>query len=389
MSYPQIPTDFGFTEEHDLLRQSARRFLDERCTIQEVRRFSESAIGHDPQLWKEVAALGWLGLVLPEASGGAGLGHLHLALLLEETGRRLLPAPLLASALAGFALEAAGSEAQRARFEPAVASGETLATFALCEEGGGWQAGEIRATAEPASGGFVLRGVKPFVMAGAHAGLVIAPFRLQSGELALFAVELPTERVRVESETGIDPTRRTARIVFDGARVAASARLDGAERTAAAALHRVHVRGFAALAAEMVGGAESVLSMTREYAIARKQFGKQIGAFQAVKHPIVDVMIGVELARTHAQAAAAALDHGPDTAEIPARMAKALASEVYAVAVRKGVQLHGGFGFTIDCDVHHYFKRALWSRAMLGDGAHHRRHLARHLLGPLSEAASE
>jgi alkylation response protein AidB-like acyl-CoA dehydrogenase len=389
VSYPQLPTDFGFTEEHDLLRQSARRFLDERCTIQDIRRFSESAVGHDPQLWKEIAALGWLGLVLPEAHGGAGLGHLHLALLLHETGRSLLPVPLLASALAGFALEAAASDAQRARFEPAIASGETLATFALCDEGGGWQADEIRATAEPGDRGFVLRGVKPFVMAGAHAGLVIAPFRLPGGELAHFAVELPTERVRVESETGIDPTRRTARIVFDGARVPATARLEGGARDATAALQRVHVRGFAALAAEMVGGAESVLLMTRDYAIARKQFGKQIGAFQAVKHPIVDVMIGVELARTHALAAAAAIDHGPDTAEVPARMAKALASEVYPVAVRRGVQLHGGFGFTIDCDVHHYFKRALWSRAMLGDGTHHRRQLARHLLGPLSGTAPE
>lgn len=378
MSYPQIPADFGFTEEHEVLRQSARRFLEERCPIAEVRRLAESPLGHDPALWKEIARLGWLGLVLPEAHGGAGLGHLHLALLLEETGRRLLPAPVFAATLAGFALEAAGSAAQRARLEPALASGDLVATFALCDTGGGWEAGEIEATANARDGGFVLRGVKPFVIAGAEAGLVIAPFRERSGELALFAVDLPARGVSVETEIGVDPTRRSARLVFEDVLVSASTRL---ETAGAATLHRVHMRGFAALAAEMVGGAESTLLMTRDYAIARKQFDRPIGAFQAVKHPIVDVMIGVELARTHALAAAAALDHEPGSAEIPARMAKAIASEVYPVAVRRAVQLHGGYGFTWDCDAHFYFKRALWSRAMLGDGAHHRRHLAAELLG--------
>ena len=379
MPYPQIPADFGFTDEHEILRQSARRFLEERCPIAEVRRLAESPLGHEPALWKEIAQLGWLGLVLPEAHGGAGLDHLHLALLLEETGRRLLPAPVFAAVLAGFALEAAGSAAQRATLEPALASGDLIATFALCDGDGGFEAAEIEATAEARDGGFVLRGVKPFVIAGAEAGLVIAPFRERSGELALFAVELPSRGVRVESEIGVDPTRRSARLVFEDAAVSTSARLD---TTGAGTLHCVHVRGYAALAAEMVGGAESTLLMTRDYAIARKQFDRQIGAFQAVKHPIVDVMIGVELARTHMLAAAAALDHEPDAAEIPARMAKAIASEVYPVAVRKAVQFHGGYGFTWDCDAHFYFKRALWSRAMLGDGAHHRRYLAGKLLGP-------
>jgi alkylation response protein AidB-like acyl-CoA dehydrogenase len=379
MPYPQIPVDFGFTEEHEVLRQAARRFLEERCPMAEVRRLAESPLGHDPALWKEIAHLGWLGLVLPEAHGGAGLGHLHLALLLEETGRRLLPAPVYAALLVGFALEAGGGAAQRARLEPALASGDLVATFALCDSEGGWEASEIEASAEPSQGGFVLRGVKPFVIAGGEARLVIAPFREPSGELGLFAVDLPTRGVRVESEIGVDPTRRSARLVFENVFVPGAARLEG---PGDAALHRVHVRGFAALAAEMVGGAESTLLMTRDYAIARKQFDRQIGAFQAVKHPIVDVMIGVELARTHALAAAAALDHEPESAEIPTRMAKAIASEVYPTAVRKAVQLHGGFGFTWDCDAHFYFKRALWSRAMLGDGAHHRRHLAAQLLGP-------
>jgi alkylation response protein AidB-like acyl-CoA dehydrogenase len=377
-TYPQIPTDFGFTEEHELLRQEARRFLAERCPFSEVRRLAESPDGFDPGVWKELGELGWVGLVIPEQHGGAGLGSLHLALLLEEMGRSLLPSPFLASLFAGFALEAAGSAAQIARLAPAIAAGQTIATLALHEAGGAWRPEDVTASAEPSAGGYVLRGTKTLVLAGAHAGLVVAPFREPSGELALFAVELPTAGVSATAETGIDPTRRTARITFDGARVARDARLEG---DGAAALRRAHVRGFAALAAEMVGGAEATLALTRDYAIARKQFGKQIGAFQGVKYPIVDVMIGVEMARTHAIAAAAALDHEADRAELAARMAKAVASEVFPNAVRKGVQLHGGFGFTWDCDVHFYFKRALWSRATLGDGAHHRRHLGEAILG--------
>src|SRR5271167_1611388 len=154
MLYPEIPADFGFTDEHEILRQSARRFLEERCPMAEVRRLAESPHGHSPALWKEIAQLGWLGLVLPEAHGGAGLGHLHLALLLEETGRRLLPAPVFACMLAGFGLEAAGSAAQRARLEPALASGDLVATFAMSDTSGGWEAGEIEASATARDGGF-------------------------------------------------------------------------------------------------------------------------------------------------------------------------------------------------------------------------------------------
>jgi len=372
-SYPQIPIDFGFTDEHDLLRQSARRLLQERCTLQDVRRVAESESGLDESLWKEIVGLGWTGLVVPEAHGGAGLDHLSLALLLEETGRALLPSPLLGTIFAGFALEAGGDEKQQARFLPAIASGDVIATLALCETEGAWLPADLRATAEPAEDGYVLRGVKPLVLSGHRAGLVVAPFREPGGRLALFAVETPTAGLSIEAESGIDPTRRTARLRFDGVRVGRDARLVG---DGTSALARAYLRATAALSAEMVGGTETVLGLVREYAIARKQFDRQIGSFQGVKYPIVDLMTGLELARTHAYGAAVALDHAPETALVAVRMAKASISDTYAFGVRKGVQLHGGYGFTWDCDVHWFFKRALWSRAFLGDAVHHRRALA-------------
>jgi alkylation response protein AidB-like acyl-CoA dehydrogenase len=374
----EIPIDFGFTQEHELLRDSARRFLEARCPASEVRRLGDDPLGHDPKLWRDMAELGWLGLVLPEEHGGAGLGHLHLALLLEEMGRVLLPSPFFGCLLAGIAIREGGSEAQRARWLPALASGETLATLAVCEPTASWEPDAVEARAEPADGGFVLRGRKTHVEGAASAALVIAPFREPGGGVALFAVELPAANARIEREIGVDATRRAARIDFEGVRVAASARLAG---DGLRALRATLLRGWAALAAEMVGGADAVLEMTRRYATLRKQFDRPIGSFQAVKYPLVDTLVGVELARTHALAAAAALDRSPETAEPLARMAKALASEVYPAAVRRGVQLHGGFGFTIDCDVQLYFKRALASRGSLGDGVHHRRHLAENLFG--------
>ena len=230
----------------------------------------------------------------------------------------------------------------------------------------------------------MLRGRKTHVLAGSQASLLVAPFRLPDGAVSLFAVEAPTAGIAVEAEVGVDPTRRCARITFDGARVGPDARLarDGGDGgDGATALRDTQIRGFAALAAEMIGAAEATLAMTRDYAATRRQFDRPIGAFQAVKHPLVDMMIGVEMARTHACAAAAALDHDPERAETPARMAKALASDVLASATGRAVQLHGGYGFTWDADVHLYVKRALGARALLGDGVHHRRHLARALFG--------
>jgi alkylation response protein AidB-like acyl-CoA dehydrogenase len=375
-----VSADFGFTEEHDLLRREARRFLSERCPISEVRRLADGGAGADPGLWKEIARLGWIGLVLPERYGGAGLGHLHLALLLEEMGRRLVPGPFLATLLAGIAIERGGSEAQRERWLPEIASGNRIAALAATEADGAFEAEDIGAAAEPAAGGFRLRGAKAHVIGGAGASLVVAPFREPDGGLALFAVELPCAGVSIDPEVGIDPTRPTARIVFEDARVPRECRLDG-EGGAALAWRATLVRALAALSAEIVGGAEATLLMTRDYAIERKQFDRPIGFFQAVKYPIVDMMVGVELARSLALAAAAALDEGSPTSETAARMAKALASETFANAVRKGVQLHGGYGFTWDCDVHFYFRRALLSRPMLGDAMHHRARLARELFG--------
>ena len=325
-------------EEHALLRAEARRWLDERCSISRVRSLAETEVGEDPADWKELAGLGWLGLVVPEKYGGAGLGATDLAVLLEETGRRLLPSPLLPSTLAALALVLEGSEAQAERWLPAIASGGIRAVYA--KSASVWGAEHADALVLPARGGVEI-------------------------------VEKRDGALEITPEIVLDRTRRSARVTRNG--VALEAAVSPSDRFTAWAC--------VALAAEMAGGADALLAMTSAYAATREQFGKPIGSFQAVKHPLVNVLIGVETLRSLVYAAASALDAQSADAEVLARMAKAHACDVYVFAASRAVQLHGGFGFTLDCDAHLYLKRAQTTRPAFGDAMTQRRWLADRLSG--------
>ena len=374
MKTPSIADDFGVTADHDLLRKTARRFLQEKCPLTEVRRLVDDPRGFDPALYREMADLGWVGLGVDDAHGGAGMDSLALALLLEETGRCLLPAPLSSSILAATALTRAGTDAAH-RLLPALADGSRIGTVALTEPGGSWNPADVATSARRDGDDWRLDGDKTHVAWAADADVIIAAAR-DGADLGLFAVDRAADGVTVAPEIGVDSTRRGARVTFAGA---PATRLDAGD--GAAAWADILLRGAALLAAEMVGAAQAILERTRDYAIERVQFGRPIGSFQAVKHPIVDVMIATEKARSLAYGAAAALDTAPESAEQLARAAKAAAEEALSYAADRGVQLHGGFGFTWDCDAHFYMKRALWSAATLGDARHHRRRLAEVLLG--------
>lgn len=377
LEVPALPPNLGFTEEHALARAEARRFLEARSPLGEARRLATDDLGFDRSLFTEMAKLGWVGLTTSVEIGGLGLDDLHLALLMEEMGRVLLPSPYFASLLALFVIERAGSAAQRASLAPPIIRGDRIAALALAEPEGSFGPDEIATTAEPSQGGFVIRGTKTHMLFGSVADTCVVPCRDPGGALQLFVVDLPVKGVRIEAERPLDTTRRMARVTFDGLRVASSARLEGDAR---GALSAAHLFGALALAAEMTGGIERTLAITRDYAATRIQFGRPIGAFQAVKHPIVDMMIACESARSLVVGAAVARTYDPPRAEALVRGAKAHAGDAFLFAAKKGVQLHGGFGFTWDCDVHFYFKRALWSRVTLGDGAFHRRHIARMML---------
>jgi alkylation response protein AidB-like acyl-CoA dehydrogenase len=331
-----LSTAIRYDEEHALLRAEARRWLDERFPIARVRALADGAEGEDPADWRALADLGWLGLVVPEKHGGAGLGAVHLAVLMEESGRRLLPSPLLPSTLAALALALDGSDAQRDRWLAPLASGE--ARLVLATGPSVWGAQRADALVLPSSAGVEL-------------------------------IETRAANLRLEPEVVLDRTRRSARVTRDGSALAPARPSD-----------RLAAWACVALAAEMAGGADALLALTAAYAATREQFGKPIGSFQAVKHPLVNVLLGVESLRSLVYAAASALDAGSADAETLARMAKAKACDVYVFAASRAVQLHGGFGFTIDCDAHLYFKRAQATRPAFGDAMTQRRWLAAKLV---------
>jgi acyl-CoA dehydrogenase len=364
----------AYGDDQSLLRDEARRWLDERVPIGEVRRLAVDPRGDDPAVWKELAELGWLGLRIPEAHGGAGLGPVDLAVLTEECGRRLLPSPLLPTILAARAIETTGGDDTQARWLPRIADGSVVATLAHTEPGGAWRAAETRAEFR---GGRV-RGEKHHVWAGSTADLFVVPVRETGGAIRLALVE-NGPGVAVEAETGLDPSRRQARVRFD----AAPAELLSGEVAQAATLL---TEALVAISAELVGAADVLLSMTAEYAATREQFGRAIGGFQGVKHPLVNVLIQVEQARSLVYSAATALAEGNAEAELLARMAKVAASEAAVFAGSRAIQFHGGFGYTDECDAHLYLRRARCGRPAFGDPATHREWIAANLIdqGPSS-----
>ena len=366
-----MATRLRYDEDHALLRDAARRWLAERVTPAALRRLAGDARGDDPSHWAQLGELGWTALVVPEKCGGAGFGAVHLAVIAEETGRKLLPSPLLATLLAAKLIELAGSDAQRERFLPRIASGAAIATVAHVESAGAWDARETSCALRGAG----VSGEKTHVWAAPSAALFVVPARERtSGALRIAVVEAGAQGVRVHAESVLDPSRRQGRVRFEDA---ACEPLAG---DAEAAWGAWCAWAQTALAAEMAGGADAALALTAAYAQTRVQFDRPIGSFQAIKHPLVNVLVAIEQLRSLVYAAASALDAGDAAALLLARMAKAAASETYPNACSRAVQFHGGYGFTDDCDAHLYLRRALASRPAFGDAREHRAAIASSLL---------
>jgi len=370
-----VPGDFGFSEEHGMLRSEARRFVRTRFDAEALRNYYDHG---DPTLpatlYTQLAELGWTGLTVSEADGGAGLGMLHLTIVLEELGRSLLPAPIAAGALAARALELLLRSDRLA----AHSSGERLVALALTEDHGRFESDAIRARAEKADDGWLLTGRFCQIPFGTDAQLLLAPFRLPGNALAFFQIDLAAPGIERIADETVDRTAPTTTIALDGLRIAKDARCAPNGRDSYNALVTY---AQLLLAAETLGAAEHALELMRAYAIERRQFARPIATFQAVSHPIVNVMIAIENARSLVTYAAAALDaEAGNDATVACRMAKVAACDALWNAGSHGVQLHGGFGFTWDCDMHFYFRRALYARGAYGDPETLRQQLASQLL---------
>jgi alkylation response protein AidB-like acyl-CoA dehydrogenase len=376
--------DFAFNAEQQELRSIAESFLAEHSGSEQIRAAMESELGYDPPLWKQLGAeLGWTSVTIPEEYGGLGLGYVELVALLEVMGRHLLCSPFFASVcLAGNALLVAGSDAQKRRYLPGIAAGETRASLAWTEAGGRWDADGIAATARADGGDFVLDGVKTYVVDGHCADLLVVAARREgsAGEagLSLFAVPADAAGIARRPLPGMDQTRRQAEIALRGVRVPTEALL-GEEGRAWPLLAKTRDLAAVALAAEQVGGAQQCLDMAVDYAKERVQFGRPIGSFQAIKHKCADMLVAVESARSAAYyAGCVAAEDGEELASA-ASLAQATASDTYFHCAAESLQIHGGVGFTWEYDVHLYFKRARSSEILLGDAAFHRERVAQHI----------
>ncbi len=373
--------DVRFSPEQELLRTSARAFVERECPLARTREWFEAGRPFPPALWKQMAELGWLGLPFAESDGGAGLGALELGLVQEELGRQLVPAPYYASVvLAGAAVALSEDAAARARVLPALAAGELRASLAFLEDEARWDADAVALDAREVGSGFRLSGRKRFVPDGQHADLFVVAGRSAHDALSLFLVEADRPGVRIRAIAWHDLTRRVAELELDGVELPREALL-GAPGSGWPVLARVLARARAALAAEMSGGARRVLELSVAFARAREQFGRPIGAFQAIQHKCADQLLAVEGASSASTYAAWALDAGEPDAAVAASMAKAYASEAYARVAEAGIQIHGGVGFSWEQEPQLYYKRAKASALDLGDARWNRAEIARQLWG--------
>ena len=377
--------DIGFTEEQELLRDTARKFLDGECTTSFVRRMMATEAAVTPEFWQQLAEQGWLGIAYAEKDGGSGLGLVDLVVLMEEVGRAVMPGPFPATVLlGGAALAEAGSPAQRGEWLPRIASGEAKATLAWTEPNARWDAAGITLAATETRSAFTLSGTKMFVPDAHLADVLVVAARTREGStmedgVSLFLVPKEAVGVDVRLLPSVDETRKLCEVRFADVAVPAAA-LIGELHRGWAPLARVADRAAVALSAEMCGAAQRVLDMTVEYAKLRQAFGKPIGSYQGVKHKCADMLVEIENAKSLTYYAAWAFDEGDAEAPMAVSMAKAAASDAGRKVCAAGIQLHGGIGMTWEHDLQLYLKRAKASEIAFGDATWHRERIAR-LLG--------
>ncbi|MEO1252537.1 MAG: acyl-CoA dehydrogenase family protein [Pseudomonadota bacterium] len=362
----------GFSEEQADLLDGAARFCADKSPMETVRKLMASDAGFDEGVWKEIGELGWLGVAIPEEFGGVGLTLAEVAPIMESMGRSMLTGPFFATTLAGQAILAGGSEDQKSALLPEIAAG-AAASLALSEPGGGWDLGAIATTATRDGDGFRLSGAKTFIMDGRAARLLVLSAMLDGAPVLFFVNSdaIPGEAWR--RETIIDETKRSYALSLNGVRVSKDS-LAPPEKAGAALAH-IDLAANLLASAEMTGACAACIDYTLDYLRTRKQFGRAIGSYQALKHPSVDIYTEYEQARSHLYAAAHSFnDQG--AGEVATRMAKAQALKTLSFASDRSIQFHGGFGFTYDCDAQLYRRRAAWHASQFGDEAHQRRRLA-------------
>ena len=363
--------DLGFSEAQQMLKSSAREFLEAESPDGYVRAMEEDERGFTPEVWQKVAEQGWLGLIFPEQYGGAGMGFAELAVLLEEMGRALLPGPFFSTVvLAGMAIQESGTDAQKQEYLTRIGEGQIIFTLALTEPSASWKPSGVETRATSDGDGYVINGTKLFVPNAHVADYMIVAARTGDGDHDITLFILPRQAQGI-SQTLLKTiaSDRQSEVVFDNVSAPASAVLGEANR-GWDTIEKVLQWGAVGKCAEMVGGAERVLDMTVEYAKQRVQFGRPIGSFQAVQHHCANMATDVEGSRFITYQAAWRLSEGL-SADVEVAMAKAWVSEAYRRVCALGHQCHGAIGFTKEHNMQFYSRRAKAAELAFGDSDFH------------------
>lgn len=382
------PKNFGYGVEEEILRKEVRKFFKDNCD--ELKLMDLVAQNPDPdrepeclwdkKVWRKMEKLGWTTLAVPEEYGGIGMSAVSVVTLIEEVGRAAFPSPLVPTINTTYVLTACGTENANSALSD-IADGKT-ASLAITNKEGSWASSDTDVTASGSGDSVTLNGTAWFVQDARKVDFYVVKAASDAG-IGLYRVPVDASGVTITPDSIVDLTRDQAHVTFDGVAVNAenvvaepgkgNITLDAAEPAV-----------LTMVSADMCGAGEWQLQTTTEYAKTRVQFDRPIGFFQAVKHPIVNMMIMIDSARSHVYNAACAIDYEPEEAAKYAHMAKAAASDMAQFCSGRSVQYHGGMGFTWECFVHLYFKRQMHNQVLYGDAAYHRAKLADMLIGPIA-----
>jgi alkylation response protein AidB-like acyl-CoA dehydrogenase len=374
--------DFGLSEEQELLKNSARDFLQKECPKQLVRQLDESKDGYSPELWRKMAELGWMGLPFPEKYGGGGGSFMDLAILLEAMGYNIVPGPFYSTVvLGGLAILSAGSEEQKKELLPKVSSGNLRLALALTEPSARYEAAYIETAAKAHNGNYVINGAKLFVLDAHIADFLLCVARTRAADkpengITVFLVDSKSPGVKCTLLKTLARDKQ-CEVIFDNVVVPKENILGGLNR-GWQVIQDLLQKATVAKCAEMVGGAQAALDMAVAYAKERVQFNRPIGSFQAIQHYCANMVSDVDGSRFVTYKAAWRVSEGlPATFDVA--VAKAWTGAAYCRVTLLGHQIFGAVGFTMDHDMHLYYRRAKAGDILFGDSAFQRAIVAREL----------
>ncbi|MEX1195706.1 MAG: acyl-CoA dehydrogenase family protein [Dehalococcoidia bacterium] len=370
--------DLGLDEQQEMLKNFARDFLEKECPESVVRAMEEDEKGYTPELWKKMAEQGWMGLIIPDQYGGAGMTLCELVVLLEEFGRALVPGPFISTVVLGAVpIMEAGTDAQKQEYLPKIANGELIMTMALTEPSAKWTADGVALAAKKEGSDYVLNGTKLFVP-DAHVSdaMIVVARAGGKGEdgITCFIVDSKTPGIKFEVLKTIAADKQ-CEVTFENVKVPA-ANVLGQEGKGWELVDKVSKIATVAACAYLVGLSQMDFDVTLNYAKERVQFGRPIGSFQAIQHKLADAVIDVDGSRFITYKAAWSLTEGEPDADLMVSMAKAWASDASRRVVAHGQQIHGGIGFTKEYKIQLYFRRQKWQELMWGDADYHREKVA-------------